>query len=252
MTVQDLHASTCQRPPQSSLAVQMGQDLDPQLLEKPIVNGIVEGNDELAVHLLDHNADVTCAHGSVPRPPSRMPAAAHPAGCRWFASRPPRSQAPQWFGRPRAKGLERWCRLTISRAAFVMRMKWLATAVSTTATPEMSRMKTTAFFSAMRSSMRCMMSWARRLSTMPTTGSIRMPSQRAVIGVLMSVKRTALAGDDLGRAPRVGVDHQGPFHLHDPAERGEDGGDLAIHQAAFVDIFRPEDISKPLKRTLPR
>src|SRR5262245_54088634 len=71
----------------------------------------------------------------------------------------------------------------ISLVALMILSRWLATAVSTTATPLMSRMNTRARVSAILASIALRMSCARRESMMPTTGSIRMSSQMAVTGV---------------------------------------------------------------------
>ena len=74
----------------------------------------------------------------------------------------------------------------IRRVALVILMSWLATAVSTVATPLMSRTKTLARISEIMVRDLFMMSEVRMESSTPTRGSSRMPSQMGVTGVDIS------------------------------------------------------------------
>ncbi len=81
----------------------------------------------------------------------------------------------------------------INRVARVILIRWLATAVSTTPTPLMSRMKMRACVSPILASVAFMMSRARFESMIPTIGSSRMPLQIWVTGVDISIRDLAWA-----------------------------------------------------------
>src|SRR5215207_7547567 len=70
-----------------------------------------------------------------------------------------------------------------SRAAETVSSRCWATAVSTTGTPVISRSTISEPVATIRSSSVSVMSWARAVSTLPTMGSARIPSQTSSTGV---------------------------------------------------------------------